>query len=295
MTATRTATSVVAVLLLPLALLCTGILVADTEDCDSYQLSSPFTPGESCKEIYEWNPQTHNRSAYYWLLNPPRHVYCDMEQRVECGNIGGWTRIASVNISGGDDCPTGWGKRSIKSISFCRSLNDNSGCYPVLFPTKEITYQKVCGMARGYQKGTPDAFHRFHNITDGLSITHGDPRQHIWSYIAGYTDGSSHQHDSNCPCTANPGLGPDFSVGSNYFCESGVSTSPNAAGYYFSDPLWDGSDCPDGNTCCDDPNLPWFYRELDTSTTDDIEVLICTDQTFRDEAVLVDQLELYVQ
>ena len=42
---------------------------------------------------------TRNRSACYWLLNPPRHVYCDMEQRVECGNIGGWTRIAIVSRS----------------------------------------------------------------------------------------------------------------------------------------------------------------------------------------------------
>ena len=65
--------------------------------------------------------------------------------------------------------------------------------------------------------------------------------------------------------------------------------------YYLTDPLWDGFDCPDGNMCCDDPNLPWFYRELDTATTDDIEVLVCTDQDFGDEAVLVDQLELYVQ
>jgi len=105
------------VLLLPS--LCVGIA---TKECDSYQLNSLFIPGESCREIYEWNPQTHNRSAYYWLLNPPRHVYCDMEQRVECGNIGGWTRIASVNIAGGDDCPTGWEKRSIKDISFCRSF-----------------------------------------------------------------------------------------------------------------------------------------------------------------------------
>ena len=279
------------VLLLPM--ICAGILDVDTGECDSYQLSLPFTPGESCREIYEWNPQTHNRSAYYWLLNPPRHVYCDMEQRVECDNIGGWTRIASVNIAGGDDCPTGWEKRSIKGISFCRSLSDSSGCYPAIFSSKEISYQKICGMARGYQKGTTDAFRRFHNITDGLSIIHGDPHQHIWSYIAGYTDGSP--HDSSCPCAGNQGSESDSFIGSNYYCESGSPTLPNSAGYYLSDPLWDGFDCPDGNTCCDDPNLPWFYRELDTATTDDIEVFVCTDQSFRDEAVLVDQLELYVQ
>jgi len=278
---------VVKVLLL-LPLICAGILL-DTGDCDSYQLTLPFTPGESCKEIYEWNPQTHNRSAYYWLLNPPRHVYCDMEQRVECGNIGGWTRIGSFNIAGGDDCPTGWKKGSIKHTSFCRSLGDSSGCYSATFSSKEITYQKVCGMARGYQKGTPDAFRS--DVNDGLSITHGDPRQHIWSYVAGYTTGES-RDDLRCPCAGNQKFGPDSIVGLNYYCESGSPRSPNNADYFLSDPLWDGSNCPDGNTCCDDPNLPWFYR---AATTDDIEALICTDQDFRDEAVLVDQLELYVQ
>jgi len=288
-----------------LSSLCYGI----TEDCDSYLLTLPFTPGESCKEIYEWNPQTHNRSAYYWLLNPPRHVYCDMEQRVECGNIGGWTRIGSINIAGGDNCPTGWEKETqlVRNrggrISFCRSLNDSRGCYPALFSSKEIMYQKVCGMVRGYQKGTPDAFLRvtneLTNITDGLLITHGYPRQHIWSYVAAFSDKlQSSYPDSNCPCAGNqgPAAGPGLFVGSNYYCEAGNSQdSATLETYYLSDPLWNGADCPDGNTCCDDPNLPWFYRELDTATADDIEALICTDQDFGDEAVLVDQLELYVQ
>jgi len=84
-------------------LYCTSKLVTATEQCDTYQFSHP---GESCKEIYDWNPQTHNRSGYYWLINSNRHVYCDMEQRVVCGNIGGWTRITSVNITRGDECPT---------------------------------------------------------------------------------------------------------------------------------------------------------------------------------------------
>jgi len=80
-----------------LLLYCASKLVAATEQCDTHQFSHPYYLGESCKEIYDWNTQTHNRSGYYWLINPPRHAYCDMEQRVVCANIGGWTRIASVN------------------------------------------------------------------------------------------------------------------------------------------------------------------------------------------------------
>jgi len=65
--------------------------------------------------------------------------------------------------------------------------------------------------------------------------------------------------------------------------------------YYLSDSLWDGLDCPIGNTCCNNPNLPWFYRELDMATMDDVEVRICATAHFSHEGVLVDQLELYVQ
>jgi len=38
-----------------------------------------------------------------------------------------------------------------------------------------------------------------------------------------------------------------------------------------------------GNTCCDNPNLPWFYRELNMATMDDVEVRICTDESFDNE------------
>ena len=236
----------------------------------------------SCKEIYDLNPQTHNRSGYYWLINPLRRVYCDMEQRVVCGNIGGWTRIASVNITRGDECPTGWTKSSRDGISFCRSPSDNAGCYPILFSSKGISYQKVCGMARGYQKGSLDGY----SNNDALSITHGSPRQHIWTYEV-------RTIDTYCNCDS----AADEFTGSNFYCESGVNSGghPNHATHYLSDPLWDGLDCPTGNTCCDNPNLPWFYRELDLATMDDVEVRICTNENFGNEAILVDQLVLYIQ
>ena len=217
-----------------------------------------------------------------------------MEKRVECGNIGGWTRIASVNIAKGNECPSGWIKSSQDGISFCRSPSDSPGCYSVLFSSKNISYQKVCGMARGYQKGSPDAF--LWNNMDGLSITHGNPRQHIWTYAVGIGDGNTYV-GSNCPCAANAGTAPDSFTGqTHYYCETGNNEGEfKHASYYLSDHLWDGSDCPTGNTCCNNPNLPWFYRELDMATANDVEVRICTDQSFGDEAILVDQLELYIQ
>ena len=273
--------------------------VAKAKQCHSELAVEIFSlissPGESCKEVYIRNPQSQNRSGYCWLINPLRRVYCDMEHRSECGNIGGWTRIASVNITRGDNCPSGWNKSSHDGISFCKSPSNNAGCYPVKFSSKGISYQKVCGMARGYQKGSTDSFN--YGQMDGLFITYGSPRQHIWSYLAGLVDANPHNYfDSSCPCAARPGLGSTPFIGSNYYCESGVNNGTwDFDTYRLSDPLWDGSGCPINNTCCDNPNLPWFYRELDVTTIDDVEVRICRDQPSSNEDVLLEQLEIYVQ
>ena len=141
-------------------------------------------------------------------------------------------------------------------------------------------------MARGYQKGTPSAF------ADSLTISHGNRSHHIWSYLAGWSDASSASVDDNCPCAVHPGLEPNSSVGMNYHCEAGTDGATDTNDYFLPDSLWDGSDCPTGNICCDNPNLPRFYKELDMVTMDDVEVSICTDEDFNNEAILVDQMEL---
>ena len=169
----------------------------------------------------------------------------DIASRItfSCAGAGGeWRRIASINISAGDDCPTGWNKSSYNGVSFCRAPNDNRGCYSTFFSTNGMSYQHVCGRARGYQKGAPDAFQDNPlsidtYYVDGLSITHGDPRQHIWTYAAGITDNGNHQC-CNCPCAAIPGRAPPSFVGNDYYCESGTGSSSLSSAYYFSDPLW---------------------------------------------------------
>ena len=167
-----------------------------------------------------------------------------------------------------------------------------------------MSYTRVCGRARGYQKGSTDQFTRFsdrevneNNINaayvDGLSITHGSPRQHVWMYVAGLTDRGS--YSVNCPCTLTLGQAPPSLVGSNYYCESGTEDNFNTDIYYLSDPLWDGNGCSSGNTCCSNINLPWFQYQLSQMTEDDIEVRICRDEDFDNEGILIDILELYIQ
>ena len=320
---------------------CINKLVAAGDQCVSHEFESPFFPGISCEDIYNKNPQSHNKSGYYWITDGLRNVYCGMNYTglscediynnnpeignkngyypinntqwtfcnmtaiiadgyfsFSCAGVGGeWRRIASFNISAGDECPTGWSKSSHSGVSFCRPPSDNAGCYSTTFSTNGISYTRVCGRARGYQKNTPDGFERSNNVgstidvayVDGLSITHGTPRQHIWTYVIGLSDPGFSQ---SCPCSPNPGTNPPSFVGSNYYCESGVDGS---GPYYLSDPLWDGSGCSSGNTCCSNVNLPWFQYQLSEMTRDDIEVRICRDEVFLNEEILIDILELYIQ
>ena len=60
------------------------------------------------------------------------------------------------------------------------------------------------------------------------------------------------------------------------------------------DILWDGEDCLPSSTCCSQHDLPYFVKQLSTSTTDDIEARICLDQGLFDENIAVELVELYV-
>ena len=109
---------------------------------------------------------------------------------LSCAGVDGvWKRIASFNITAhaGDDCPSPWVKSSHNGVNFCIPASTAAGCYSVIYSTNGMSYQRVCGRATGYQKGSPDAF-IFATQFEGLSITHGSPRQHIWTYAVGLSD-----------------------------------------------------------------------------------------------------------
>jgi len=92
----------------------------------------------------------------------------------------------------------------------------------------------------------------------------------------------------NHPCAAHPGSLVHSFISEHYYCESGTTRRPINI-YYASDPLWDGSGCvAANNNCCTDFGQPWFYSQFPTAQQDDIEVRLCTDQAFTDEAVVMD-------
>ena len=77
------------------------------------------------------------------------------------------------------------------------------------------------------------------------------------------------------------------------YCESG--TMFNAGGYLTDDPVWHGDGCSSGNSCCSEPSMPWFYRQIPLTTSEDIEARLCRDQENGNEDVLIRELQLYVQ
>ena len=53
--------------------------------------------------------------------------------------------------------------------------------------------------------------------------------------------------------------------------------------------------CGPLNTCCSFNNPPWFMKQLPTTTDDNIEMKLCSDQERSNEDIVFETLELYVR
>jgi len=169
--------------------------------------------GSSYDDINTNYPETHDKSGYYrinsyWTYINMTVVAPDFIST--CVGIGGgWRRIININTSAGGDCPSGWLRDIYSGISFCCLVSDNTfTCSGANFSINGTSYQRVFGRARGYQKGVLHTVYGYHihgnNIdhvyADGLLITYGHPRNHIWSYVNGHYDNRAYSF-YNCPCT----------------------------------------------------------------------------------------------
>ena len=226
---------------------------------------------------------------------------------VSGGVMGGWIKIADVT---GANCPKGWASINIPDTSKtgCRSSSDEGGCYSVFFPTRP-GFSQITGLVAGYQKGIPDGFAEHANrpypgrsidapYLDGVSITYGDKQQrkHIWSYGMGQSSNAKSVSNYNCPCGAYEGPAPPSFVRDHYYCDSGSYGSPTHPTFYVEHTLWSNTNCTNGNNCCAQLDAPWFYRSIQgCGARNPIEVRICNDEPFSDEAVIVTKLLLYIQ
>ena len=124
---------------------------------------------------------------------------------------------------------------------------------------------------------------------DGVSITRGSPRHHVWTLISEWWP-----TPTTCPCSGGGNL-PSF-VGDDYYCESAIASGVHSSVLYTDDPIWDGQGCTSGESdCCAIPDLPWFHKDLGSSTTDYIELRSCSDQATDNEDTPVSLYEIYVQ
>ena len=148
-------------------------------------------PAASCKEIYDCNPSTP--SGNYWISTDsgPQEVYCEMRAS-RCGNItGGWMRVAHINMSDPEQtCPSPL--RTLTSPLRMCAGGTSAGCSSVQYPTLGLNFTHVCGQAIGYMYHSADGLDAPYTsktidspYVDGLSITYGSPRHHLWTYAAG--------------------------------------------------------------------------------------------------------------
>ena len=259
----------------------------------------------SCEAIHKKWP--NNPSGYYNITSnngSVHQVYCHMESL--CNSTGGWMRIANLNMTDSEcNCPDEFSLYSKGGVHACgRPATSSGSCVGTIFSSSGIKYSQVCGKVIGYQVGHPDAAaYRASNVknintyyVDGVSLTHGSPRKHIWTLMSGATDRS--KYANKCPCGSVGSSPAPLFVGSDYYCEAGYqgSSGPTHGVFFSSDRLWDGKDCGSSETaCCQRPPIPWFYKSIGYYTTDYIEMRICCNEGTNDEDVAVEQYELYIK
>ena len=248
-------------------------------------------PAASCAAL---PPSSH--SGYYWVSNSndsPTLVYCTMS----CGTLtGGWMRVGFLDMTNSNyQCPSGLMERiyiDSPDIRTCVRNEASGGCSSVELSTANIQYSTVCGRITAYQVGSPDDF-RSNDINsayvDGVSLTHGNQRQHIWTFAA------AGRGDRICdPCRDE--TRPD-SVGNDFFCDTGNPRSSSATSrtFHSDNPLWDGDECVADNECCPTDNPPYFLKTLPQPTTDDIEMRVCRNEGRGNEDIAIETVEIYVQ
>ena len=220
----------------------------------------------------------------------------------------GWRRVAFINMTDpNQDCPQGLSLTDYSIRSCGRGYTGPYICSSVIFPVDGLRYSQVCGRATAYRWGINAGFYGYNlggqtidgYYVYGLSLTHGSPRTHIWTFVSSEfsgTSGDDFAHE-RCPCDPGNTYGPPSFIGNNYFCDS-VATAdnwrvPTRFRFFPDNALWDGQDHL--NVCYGFNNPPWFNTTLPVPTTDNIELRMCFGSPDRHSNIAIELLEIYVQ
>ena len=210
----------------------------------------------------------------------------------ECGTYSSsWRDIAYIDttvISTANDQCQQYGLRPVNrdNNQVACGKPDGEPCFTL---TLDINgkYSHVCGRVRGYQLKETRGFEvepednkddiNLH-YADGVLITRGNPRQHLWTYAA-----STSTHD--CPCS-NPDSRLPYTptvTGANYSCESTRTD--------WDQPLWDRPKHTDADDNCTIHVNGWFYQNVE-ETDESIEVRWCGPEK---DDIVTDKLQIWVQ
>ena len=216
-----------------------------------------------------------------------------------CDVLGPWKQVAHFSTAEGSSCPTNLRTVTSSSLRACGRNLQHASCVSVPIQVSQ-NYSHVCGVVKGFQAFSTDAFAPDTDsidtyYVDGVSITHGTPRRHLWTYASGVSERDSEKY--RCPCArSNPSdrSGVPRFVLEHFYCESCFSGNHFEKRVAWEDPLWDSHNCQaPGNKCCE--RYGWFYRDV-PSSSDDIELRICaeSDESIATEDILISHFEFWL-
>ncbi len=156
-----------------------------------------YMPPNSCKQLAQWRPDLP--PGYYWIKTPN-------ETNIKVFCSGAWSRIAFLNMTDpAHECPSTW-KEITSPKRTCSKFGSTYTCDSAIFTTHGLPYSRVKGRIIGYQHGRTYAFSYYNqhsssvtidtHYLDGVSITHGIPRKHIWSFVSNLCESCN-----SCPLT----------------------------------------------------------------------------------------------
>ena len=139
--------------------------------------------------------------------------------------------------------------------------------------------------------GTLDGYY-----VDGISITSGSPRKHVWTFAIGLSIDYNYPA-YNCPCAKHPGPQPPSFVGNDYYCEAAIyGVYPPNQRWLTNHRLWDGHCSSESKCCSQQTGTPFFTKSLRASTSEKLEVRLCANgDNIGDEDVGLERMVLYVR
>ena len=170
-----------------------------------------------------------------------------------------------------------------------------------------IQYNEVCGRVIGYQYSSTDGFHIPDGFVDdidntyveGVSITHGSPRHHIWTLASSLYDTVTSDAHQLCPYVEGSTQKTQSFVCEDYYCEYACTESlddcEDSRVLYTGDRLWDGRQCGPAEKGGCSSTQPWFHKVLDCIISDDIELRICSNANTDNEDVPLELYEIFIK